>query len=139
MGVKTLVSILLVASSVACSKVGKKVDVKPLSVEGVIVCDTTCVHIGKVVAGGRYKADFHLRNRGTSTIEIVSLESDCDCMGVESESSIVEPGTTDVVRATYRVPEGVEGMQYRLVTVKTDKHQEMKLCVSAEVSPAGGK
>jgi hypothetical protein len=49
------------------------------------------LNLGEVPAGGRKQCDFGLMNRTGSPVEVVQIETSCDCLTIALPSRVVSP------------------------------------------------
>jgi hypothetical protein len=80
-----------------------------------------------------YEARFDFRNAGTKPVAVRDLETNCNCLAVDTDLKVYAPGAAGIVRATFTVGDRT-GLYERTITVVTDEADSpVRLVLKIEV------
>lgn len=94
------------------------------------------IDLGELNYGEEVTANFSFRNTASKPIKIAKLQGDCRCTDISADKTLVLPGDTGAVSATFRSADR-RGPESHRIAVLTDalEQEPMKLTLSAVVDP----
>ena len=91
---------------------------------------------GKLTQGEIVEHTFVIENTGNKTLEIIELETGCDCLKVSSSESSINPGAKGEIKIIYDT-KGLIGKQVKSAIVIADSFPRTKrLVITSEIMPA---
>jgi hypothetical protein len=101
------------------------INVRQVSAEAVpkLTVENPTVEFGTVKEGAPVEAVFRLKNNGTAPLELRSIQPACGCTVAASSSSVIAPGATSEVRATFDTA-GFQGPKVKTIRIYTNDPQQ---------------
>ncbi len=104
-----------------------------LADDACIVADTTFLNIGEVGYADILSLGSRLINRGSKTVKIAAVDTDCSCITAVAECEDIAPGESVKLNIEFDT-RGNFGRQYHLIDIKTDNGQNIKICIFADIA-----
>ena len=98
-----------------------------------IIADTTFLNIGEVGYADILSLGSRLSNRGSKTVNIATVDTDCSCITAVPEREDIAPGESVKLNIEFDT-RGNFGRQYHLIDIKTDNGQNIKICIFADIA-----
>jgi len=84
-----------------------------------LVCDEPVFDFGSVAGTAPVEHDYVIRNEGDLSLEIRSVRASCGCTAVNASQSVVRPGETATIHATFTTANR-SGTQIKTITVASN-------------------
>jgi hypothetical protein len=92
--------------------------------------------VGEVPANRRTEYRWTFHNDGDAPLEILGIESSCECLDAEAETSPIPPAGTGTLLVTFD-PKGLDGSTRKSIAVRTNDPDKQKvfLVLKVDVTP----
>jgi len=101
--------------------------------EFALITETPVVDAGNSKRGDIIKKEISIKNKSLETIEIETIESDCQCLNASMDKLVLTPGENGIVTLTLTT-ETLEGFNVKSASIKVKNSEEaLKLYISTEI------